>query len=190
MSTLLVCGAAILAYLSVGLVLARIFFLGWLGDSPRTLPKKCNDHYRCYTPMDDRGHHYTEKFREARVVARFAVALWPMALIVVVIAHLGLVLKSGFGRVVYAPTKTEKLTERERERAKLAARAKELGLAVPEEWTQEEDRLEPRDRAWIDERTKELGRLRETEELKIRNRYGQPVVLERKEGPHYEPYDT
>lgn len=150
---------AILAYLAVGLGLARMAFVRELEDSSRfqiddCLPKHC---IHVITIIDGQRHRRTRKHQDARNLGGWVLACWPAFVLLVIIAYPMIFVGGVLGRVLDQPTKAEKLTQRERDLVALSAKAKELGLPVPEEWSPGAGRSDPLAVAEIDRMAEEIA---------------------------------
>lgn len=155
---------AVPVYLAVGLGLARMAFVRELEDSSRfqiddCLPKHC---IHVITIIDGQRHRRTRKHQDARNLGGWVLACWPAFVLLVIIAYPMIFVGGVLGRVLGQPTKAEKLTQRERDLVALSAKAKELGLPVPEEWGQDSGRNDDPygDKAWIKAEVERRAKLR------------------------------
>lgn len=183
---------AVLVYLAVGLAVGRWSFVGELGDSSRLQVDDCTPRFCVHdiTVVNGERCRPTQKYENARSMAGLLVISWPLLILLhVVCAPFGL-MAGAFNRVINRPTRAEKMTQREKDRKALAVRARELGLAVPDEWTKGDDHIGSRARSRVEELAEEynLEKLRnnperykaleEIEAFKIRNKYGKSVWVE------------
>lgn len=127
----------VLAYLAVGMVLARVAFCQRLGDNPRR--ERCSE-FRCehwghrVGPGNYGDTHWTDRYLCARALAIATLPLWPIVLTVLAIWRFGHIIARG----LFAPTKVERemarIEREDEERKQFEARAKEYGLSADIGW--------------------------------------------------------